>query len=154
MFGGILRAYQKEVDFLSKRAKTSDGFFLSVYKSFAEAPNPAPLLDIAVGSGAKIAKLQELELENAELRKTLGDYNEEFAEVKNQEATVNRLRKEIKSLEKSLEDEVNRKLESKIESEKDSFLNEIESLREEKKDLEVQLGNAEQKALTYQAKGE
>lgn len=41
-------AYQSEIDNLTKRSKTAENAFLSVYKVLAEAPDPFPLLDAAV----------------------------------------------------------------------------------------------------------
>lgn len=41
-------AYQSEIDNLTKRSKTAESAFLSVYKVLAEAPDPFPLLDAAV----------------------------------------------------------------------------------------------------------
>ena len=43
-----LTAYQSEIDNLTKRSKTAENAFLSVYKVLAEAPDPFPLLDAAV----------------------------------------------------------------------------------------------------------
>ena len=43
-------AYQTEIDNLTKRSKTSENAFLSLYKKLAEAPDPYPLLDAAVVS--------------------------------------------------------------------------------------------------------
>lgn len=41
-------AYQGEIDALTKRSKSAENSFLSVYKLLAEAPDPFPLLDAAV----------------------------------------------------------------------------------------------------------
>jgi hypothetical protein len=41
-------AYQTEIDSLTKRSKVSENAFLNVYKVFAEAPDPYPLLEAAV----------------------------------------------------------------------------------------------------------
>ena len=41
-------AYQTEIDNLTKRSKTAENAFLSVYKVLAEAPDPYPLLEAAV----------------------------------------------------------------------------------------------------------
>ncbi len=41
-------AYQTEIDNLTKRSKTSDNAFLHAYKLLAEAPDPYPLLEVAV----------------------------------------------------------------------------------------------------------
>lgn len=47
-------------------------------------PDPAPVLDHAVEIQKKANKAQDLDLENKKLRETLEEYNNEFAEVKNQ----------------------------------------------------------------------
>jgi hypothetical protein len=44
----IQEAYQTEIDSLTKRAKTAESAFLSVYKVIAEAPDPYPLLEAAL----------------------------------------------------------------------------------------------------------
>eukprot|EP01135_Chromosphaera_perkinsii_P003915 Nk52_evm16s262 gene=Nk52_evmTU16s262 len=152
LFGGVLRAYQKEVDSLSKRAKKSESYFLDVYKSFADAPNPAPLLEVAVSNSGKIARFHELEMENTELRATLGEYNKEFADVKNQEATVNKLKRELKEMKDSIEEQAQMKIENERELEQEDIRRQFDMLKQEQKDLEVQLNNAEQKALAYQRK--
>jgi hypothetical protein len=41
-------AYQTEIDNLTKRAKASESAFLNIYKVLAEAPDPYPLLEVAV----------------------------------------------------------------------------------------------------------
>ena len=44
----FILAYQSEIDALTKRSKVSENAFLSVYKVLAEAPDPYPLLEVAV----------------------------------------------------------------------------------------------------------
>jgi len=43
-------AYQTEIDSLTKRSKTAESAFLSLYKVLAEAPDPYPLLEAAIVS--------------------------------------------------------------------------------------------------------
>lgn len=50
--------------------------------------DPALVLDHAVEIQKKAHKAQDLDLENKKLRETLDEYNNEFAEVKNQGKTV------------------------------------------------------------------
>jgi homeobox protein cut-like len=42
------KAYQTEIDSLTKRAKVAENAFLSAYKVLAEAPDPYPLLETAI----------------------------------------------------------------------------------------------------------
>lgn len=44
----LLKAYQGEIDQLTRRSKVSESAFLNTYKLLAEAPDPYPLLDAAV----------------------------------------------------------------------------------------------------------
>lgn len=44
----LVAAYQTEIDSLTKRSKTAENAFLSVYKVLAEAPDPYPLLEAAI----------------------------------------------------------------------------------------------------------
>ena len=41
-------AYQTEIDNLTKRSKSAESAFLSVYKILADAPDPYPLFEAAV----------------------------------------------------------------------------------------------------------
>ena len=73
-------AYQTEIDNLTKRSKSAENAFLSVYKVLAEAPDPYPLLEAAVDQTVKVAEARELESEvqrlkeeNATLRKRLNE---------------------------------------------------------------------------------
>ncbi len=51
-----------------------------------------------------LATTRELEVENQKLRKTIEEYRQEFADVKSQEVTINRLKDRVKQLEDSQED--------------------------------------------------
>lgn len=44
MFGPLLKAYQEEVDNLTKRAKFGENAFLNVYQKLYEAPDPVSCL--------------------------------------------------------------------------------------------------------------
>lgn len=73
----LLKAYQGEIDSLTRRSKMSETSFLNVYKLLADAPDPYPLLDAAVDQTVKVAEARMLEVELARLR-------EENAELKKQ----------------------------------------------------------------------
>jgi hypothetical protein len=44
----LLKAYQGEIDSLTRRSKMSETSFLNLYKLLSDAPDPYPLLDAAV----------------------------------------------------------------------------------------------------------
>lgn len=44
LFNSLLKAYQEEVDNLTKRAKFGENAFLNIYQKLYEAPDPYPAL--------------------------------------------------------------------------------------------------------------
>ncbi|XP_003384163.1 PREDICTED: protein CASP-like [Amphimedon queenslandica] len=105
----ILRAFQSEIDSLTRRASTAETHFLNAYKKFIEIPDPSPLLESAVGQHQKLMNMQDLAVENSKLRETLDEYTKEFAQVKNQATTINKLKNQIKELENSIEEKAKSK---------------------------------------------
>ncbi|KAF7428227.1 hypothetical protein PC9H_007448 [Pleurotus ostreatus] len=97
-FKGLLKAYQTEIDSLTKRCKSSENAFLNVYKLLAEAPDPYPLLEAAVDQTVRIAEAREQELElqrlreeNAELKKRVADSSPLESAKKKAEARAEQL---------------------------------------------------------------
>lgn len=77
---GLLKAYQGEIDSLTRRSKMSETSFLNVYKLLSDAPDPYPLLDAAVDQTVKVAEarmmdseMKRLREENAELKRSVGE---------------------------------------------------------------------------------
>jgi homeobox protein cut-like len=90
----IQEAYQTEIDSLTKRAKTAESAFLSVYKVIAEAPDPYPLLEAAL-----VRVLDETQT----LRSSrLQDQAVKASEADDLEAQVRRLREENAELRKKV----------------------------------------------------
>ncbi len=81
----ILKLFQIEVDTSTKRTKLMEQVLLKLYKQLIDVPDPIPVLENAQRMQKKAERSQDLELENKKLRETLEEYNNEFAEVKNQE---------------------------------------------------------------------
>ncbi|KAJ7079159.1 CASP C terminal-domain-containing protein [Mycena belliarum] len=105
---GLLKAYQTEIDSLTKRSKASENAFLDVYKVLAEAPDPYPLLEAAVDQTVKVAEARDLESEvkrvreeNVDLRKRVNDFSAVEAAKKKAELKVEQL--ELKMEEMILE---------------------------------------------------
>ncbi|KAJ7859720.1 CASP C terminal-domain-containing protein [Mycena leptocephala] len=107
-FKGLLKAYQTEIDSLTKRSKASENAFLDVYKVLAEAPDPYPLLEAAVDQTVKVAEARDLEAElkrlreeNIDLRKRVNDFSVVETAKKKAETKVEQL--ELKMEEMILE---------------------------------------------------
>jgi homeobox protein cut-like len=77
----LLKAYQTEIDLLTKRSKMSETSFLSLYKALADAPDPYPLLDAAVDQTVKVAEARMLESELGRLREENGDLKKRVTEL-------------------------------------------------------------------------
>ena len=96
-------AYQTEIDNLTKRSKSAENAFLSVYKVLAEAPDPYPLLEAAVDQTVKVAEARELESEvqrlkeeNATLRKRLSESSSLESAKKKAESRVEQLEQKVR----------------------------------------------------------
>ncbi|KAF8635236.1 hypothetical protein AX17_004009 [Amanita inopinata Kibby_2008] len=104
-FKSLLKAYQTEIDNLTKRSKASENAFLNVYKVLAEAPDPYPLLEAAVDQAIKVAEateheaeLQRLQDENMELRKRNNDLTSVDASKRKLEGKVVQLESKMEAL--------------------------------------------------------
>ncbi|CAI7819911.1 unnamed protein product [Closterium sp. NIES-53] len=103
LFGALLKAYQEEVDNLTKRAKFAEAAFLGVYQKLYEAPDPVPSLASAAEVAASAA---ELAAENRRMHAELEEFRSESAHLKNQQATVRRLEERNRQLEQQMEEKV------------------------------------------------
>ncbi|KAG5654395.1 hypothetical protein H0H81_003219 [Sphagnurus paluster] len=104
-FKGLLKAYQTEIDNLTKRSKSSENAFLNVYKVLAEAPDPYPLLEAAVDQTVKVAEALEAEAElrrlrdeNIELRKRVSDFSSLENAKKKSDTRVEQLEQKMEEM--------------------------------------------------------
>lgn len=147
----LLKSFQAEIDALSKRSKASETAFLSIYKKLVDVPDPLPILEQAVIQQQKVSKLQDYEIENKQLRETLEEYNSEFAEVKNQEVTINRLKEKLREYEDKMEERVQARAKEKEKDMQKMFSDKERTLQEIQVSVAKKLGEAEHKAATLQA---
>ncbi|KAI0358369.1 hypothetical protein OH77DRAFT_1494092 [Trametes cingulata] len=138
-FKTLLKAYQTEIDNLTKRAKTAENAFLNVYKVLAEAPDPYPLLEAAVDQTVKVAEARELELElqrsreeNAELRKRLN-------EVSSLENAKKKAEARVEQLEQKMEDLIQEKVTQKENELNATYDEKMRNYEEREQDLQRQL---------------
>lgn len=105
----LLKAYQGEIDALTRRSKTSETSFLNVYKLLSDAPDPYPLLDAAVDQTVKVAEARMLESELSRLREENADLKKQVAESssledkrKKAEAKVDQIESKVWAAENQL----------------------------------------------------
>ncbi|PRP81469.1 hypothetical protein PROFUN_10999 [Planoprotostelium fungivorum] len=102
-FGVLLKAYQEEIDRLTKKSKFAEHSFLSVYQVLAEAPDPSKGLSALQEETHRSGKIVDLESENRKLRAELDSFKREFSGVKNQEVTIRALEDQLNEYKQQTE---------------------------------------------------
>lgn len=148
----LLKSFQGEIDALSKRSKAAEAAFLSVYKKLIDLPDPVPVLEYALQVQKRAQRVQDLEIENKQLRETLAEYNHEFAEVKNQEVTIKQLRERLKEGEEKVEAVAEARAKEKERELQRQFVEKERQLQDTQLEVAKKLGEAEQRvaSLNYQ----
>uniref|UniRef100_M4BYV2 Protein CASP n=1 Tax=Hyaloperonospora arabidopsidis (strain Emoy2) TaxID=559515 RepID=M4BYV2_HYAAE len=100
--GPLLKAYQEEIDHLTRRAKFSETAFFQLYKGLYAAPDPAPALFLIASS----SETDELRIENLKLERNLKEFEAEFATLTNQDITIRKLEEQITAAAREQEDVV------------------------------------------------
>ncbi|KAF4319912.1 hypothetical protein JM18_001229 [Phytophthora kernoviae] len=100
--GPLLKAYQEEIDHLTRRAKFSENAFFQLYKGLYAAPDPAPALAFVASSAGS----EDLAEENKKLKRELKEYEAEFASLKNQDITIRKLEEQVAAAKREREDAV------------------------------------------------
>ncbi|KAJ3567586.1 hypothetical protein NP233_g6271 [Leucocoprinus birnbaumii] len=138
-FKGLLKAYQTEIDNLTKRSKASENAFLHVYKILAEAPDPYPLLEAAVDQAVKVAEaveheteLKRLREENAELKKRVND----FSSI---ETAKKKLEVKAEQLEGKMDEMIQDKVAQKANELNATYDEKLRNYEEREQDLQRQL---------------
>eukprot|EP00047_Mylnosiga_fluctuans_P021623 m.107027 g.107027 ORF g.107027 m.107027 type:complete len:649 (+) comp8964_c0_seq1:1835-3781(+) len=148
---GLIKRFQQEVDTLTKRGKGAEAAFLAVYQKLAVAPDPMPLIDAAIVAQTRMAASKELELTNQRLMHTIEEYRTEFADLKNQDVTIARLKDELKKYEDKMEDSVQQRVREKERQLLRSFADKERALQDQQLAMATKLGEAEQIAATLRA---
>ncbi|CAM6089630.1 unnamed protein product [Calypogeia fissa] len=146
-FAILLKAYQEEVDNLTKRAKYGENAFLNVYQKLYEAPDPLPAL---VSADELATQVAQLEIENRKMSLELEEFRTEAAHLKNQQATVRRLEERNRLLEQQMEEKVKETVEMKQRSLAEENQKTLEVLKERERSLQDQLRAAKESVQNMQ----
>lgn len=147
----ILKSFQIEVDSSSKRNKLMEQVLLKLYKQLIDLPDPVQALENLQRLQKKAERVQDLEIENKQLRETLDEYNAEFAEVKNQEVTIKMLKEKIKELEDKSEQQIQARLKEKEKELTRFYSDKEEQIQTAQLDLVKKLGETEARCLNLQS---
>lgn len=135
--GPLLRAYQEEIDSLTRRAKYSENAFFMLYKGLYTAPDPVPSLEMANDS-----KVAELEEDNRRLKREVHDFEVEFASLKNQDITIRKLEEQLASMESEMDDLVHQKVEHECRDLEEQLATKEFEFAQQRMDYERQLENS------------
>ncbi|CAE7146035.1 unnamed protein product [Rhizoctonia solani] len=131
-FKGLLKAYQNEIDTLTKRCKSSDSAFLGIYKLLAEAPDPYPLLNSVVDMMVKVSDAEERQAELKTLR-------EETAELKRQVNELGDAKKKADTLEEKMESIIQSRVSQKEAELNATYDEKMRNYEDREQDLQRQL---------------
>ncbi|CAF4957323.1 unnamed protein product, partial [Rotaria socialis] len=137
--------------YLSKRSKAAEKAFLEIYRHLSELPDPVPALEYAQTLQRRAEKVSDLEVENQKLRETLAEYNNEFADVKNQEVTIKQLREKIKDLEDKTESTIQQRIKEKEKELQRIFAEKERQLQNQQFDLVTKYAEMEMRQTQLQS---
>ncbi|WWC64644.1 uncharacterized protein I303_107255 [Kwoniella dejecticola CBS 10117] len=135
----LLKAYQGEIDSLTRRSKMSETSFLNVYKLLADAPDPYPLLDAAVDQTVKIAEARVLESELDRLREENGDLKKSLGEMKDVEDRRKKAENKVEQIEEKMEDLIQERVTQKENELNAEYDERMRNYEEREKDLQRQV---------------
>ncbi|KAI8975931.1 hypothetical protein BDB01DRAFT_853441 [Pilobolus umbonatus] len=138
-FKSLLKAYQSEIDHITKRTKYAESAFLSVYKTLADAPDPTPLFEVAVEQSTQGINNEVVELENKELKEKLNQVN---TLLQASEQTNKELSAKVTTVEASLEEIKSKETHDLRQEMKDQYSNKIRQHKEREHDLQRRLNEA------------
>ncbi|KAF9573075.1 hypothetical protein EC968_009035 [Mortierella alpina] len=147
----LLRAYQGEIDSITKREKATAQAFLSVYNALGQAPDPAKLLQVAVDQTTKLDEINALQAENARLKEENTSLNKQAANLRSMSSNTTKLQQRLTRLETKQEETIQEKVKEKEQAFREEWEEKIRSAKEREHDLQRQLNQAKDqlKALKH-----
>ncbi|KAG0200542.1 hypothetical protein BGX28_006421 [Mortierella sp. GBA30] len=144
----LLRAYQGEIDAITKREKATAQAFLSVYNALGQAPDPAKLLQVAVDQTTKLDEISALQAENARLKEENASLNKQAANLRSMSSNTTKLQQRLTRLETKQEETIQEKVKEKEQAFREEWEEKIRSAKEREHDLQRQLNQAKDQLKT------
>ena len=135
-WGALLKAYQAEIDSLTKRSKASEAAFLNAFKALRDVPNPVPLL---TSLAQEVEGAIALKTAHDKVSKELEEYKEEFQSLKNQDVTIRRLEDKIVLMSEEREQMVKVAVEEERKHLEQRLVEVQEKEQSKEKDLQMQV---------------
>lgn len=97
-----------------------------------------------------LQRLQDLEIENNQLRETMGDFNKEITDYKERTKNLEDVEEKLKTQEKSMEETIDKRIKSREEDIINAFNDKMKNFEEEKERSESKLTDSELKQKQLQ----
>ncbi|KAJ3192666.1 hypothetical protein HK101_006149 [Irineochytrium annulatum] len=165
-FKALLKAYQSEIDNVTKRSKLAETCFLNLYRLLAEAPDPAPLISavavcksifdgvlmcMAQDQSKQSVEISALQQENKRLKENISEVERELALVKASESSVTLLKTRLAKYEAKLEEMVTERVLSKEVELKQIMDEKIRIYKETEYSLQRQLNQVKDQLMSLQS---
>ena len=147
----LLKNFQNEIDNLSKRSKAAEKAFFDIYKKFFDIADPVPTLEYCMENMKNLQKLQDLEIENAQLRETLGDCNKEITDYKEKLKQLKDIEEKYNEQESQMDEMIQQKIGKQEEGLNSIFEEKFKVLEEDKERNNQKLAESEQKLKQMQS---
>ncbi|KAF9354691.1 hypothetical protein BGX26_007480 [Mortierella sp. AD094] len=147
----LLKAYQGEIDAITKREKATSQAFLSVYNALGQAPDPAKLLQVAADQTTKLEEISALQAENIRLKEENASLNKQTANLRSMSSNATKLQQRLTRLETKQEETIQERVKEKEQAFREEWEEKIRGAKETEHDLQRQLSQAKDqlKALKH-----
>ncbi|KAF8920467.1 hypothetical protein BGZ58_004355, partial [Dissophora ornata] len=144
----LLKAYQGEIDAITKREKATSQAFLSVYNALGQAPDPAKLLKVASDQTTKLDEINALQAENMRLKEENSGLNKQITNLRSMSSNTTKLQQRLTRLETKQEETIQEKVREKEQAFREEWEEKIRSAKEREHDLQRQLNQAKDQLRT------
>ncbi|KAJ8328799.1 hypothetical protein QVD99_004545 [Batrachochytrium dendrobatidis] len=119
----LLKAYQSEIDSMTKRSKFAETCFLTLYKLLSDVPDPVILITSALEQAKQLDQVTSLQTENRRLKEELAASSTQITASKSLDTTISSLKQRLSKYEAMLDEMVAEKVAQK-ESEMKQIMDE------------------------------
>ncbi|KAJ1882504.1 hypothetical protein H4R99_001422 [Coemansia sp. RSA 1722] len=150
-FKPLLRAYQNEIDALTKRMKYAENSFLRVFQALSTAPDPEPFISGLVDERKNALLVNDLTAENERLQEKVQGLMEDNNRMGDQEKENERLRAQVEGLQKTMTEKVAELVGQREREVREQSEDLIRHLKEREGDLQRQLSAANRTLIQQQS---
>ncbi|KAF9972246.1 hypothetical protein BGZ73_004669 [Actinomortierella ambigua] len=141
-FKVLLKAYQAEIDAITKREKSSSQAFMNVYNALGQAPDPVTLLKVALDHTSKLNEMASIQAENARLKEENAALQRQNAAVKSSASHAAKIQQKLTRLEAKQEEQIQERVREKEATLREEYEEKIRAAKETEHDLSRQLHHA------------